>query len=147
MGIHKYLTPDQMWALFLEYELKTKESPFKKHVFVGKDGKSDYEDRERCLSFEGFYEYVCDHQDTKFDTSDPDLSDYFENKENRYSDFIRICSRIRRRIRKDQIEGGMAGIYNPSITQRLNNLTESTQTKTEGIQKITIERINKDTNK
>lgn len=145
MGIHKYLTPEQMWSLFLEYETKTKSNPIKKHVFVGKDGNSDYEERERCLSIEGFYEYVCDHPQTKFDTEDPDLSDYFENKDGRYKDFIRICSRVKRRIRKDQIEGGMSGIYNPSITQRLNNLTESTQTKTEGIQKITIERVNKNT--
>jgi hypothetical protein len=40
----------------------------------------------------------------------------------------------------------MAGIYNPSITQRLNNLVEKTDTKTEGIQKITIERVSQNTN-
>jgi hypothetical protein len=28
-------------------------------------------------------------------------------------------------IRQDQIEGGMAGVYNPSITQRLNGLKEN----------------------
>lgn len=57
-----------------------------------------------------------------------------------------ICSHIRKEIRSQQITGGMLGMFNPSITQRLNNLTESTQSKTEGIQKITIERVNKDTN-
>ena len=31
-------------------------------------------------------------------------------------------------MRQDQIEGGMAGMYNPSITQRLNSLVEKTQT-------------------
>ena len=46
---------------------------------------------------------------------------FFYLASSRYSDYIRICSRIRRTIRQDQIEGGMAGIYNPSITQRLNS--------------------------
>ena len=69
---------------------------------------------------EGFQNYL---EDNEIIT---DVTDYFENKENRYSEFIRICSRIRRVIRQDQIEGGMAGIYNPSITQRINGLTENT---------------------
>ena len=34
-------------------------------------------------------------------------------------------------IRNNQIEGGMAGIYNPSITQRLNGLVERTENKHE----------------
>ena len=37
---------------------------------------------------------------------------------------------------KDQIEGGMAGIYNPSITQRLNNLVEKVQE--DGNKNITV---------
>jgi hypothetical protein len=32
----------------------------------------------------------------------------------------------------DQIEGGMVGQYNASITQRLNNLTERVDTTTNG---------------
>jgi hypothetical protein len=56
-----------------------------------------------------------------------DLGNYFENKEKRYSDFVAICSRVKREIREDQIIGGMVGIYNPSITQRLNALTEKTE--------------------
>jgi DNA polymerase II small subunit/DNA polymerase delta subunit B len=80
----------------------------------------------------GFYEFVCDHPETRFDTDCPDLSDYFENKDNRYSAFIRICSRIKRGIKNDQITGGMVGQYNPSITQRLNNLTERVDTTTKG---------------
>lgn len=126
MGIAKYIeSPEQMWELFLNYEKEVKSNPFLKHVFVGKDGESQYEERERCLTMEGFYEFVADSEDCKI--SCPDLSHYFENKDDRYSNFVRICSRIKRRIRKDQIEGGMSGIYNPSITQRLNGLSEITR--------------------
>ena len=80
----------------------------------------------------GFYEFVCNHPETQFDTDSPDLSDYFENKDNRYSAYIRICSRIKRGIKNDQITGGMVGQYNPSITQRLNNLTERADTTSKG---------------
>ena len=55
-----------------------------------------------------------------------DISHYFANLDKRYTEYVAICSRIRKAVRNDQIEGGMAGIYNPSITQRLNGLTEKT---------------------
>ena len=45
-------------------------------------------------------------------------------KRQRYKRFSTIVTRIRKEVRNDQIGGGMAGIYNPSITARLNNLVE-----------------------
>ena len=53
-----------------------------------------------------------------------DLGRYFTNKDGVYDEFRTICSRIKRNIRQDQLDGGFTGIYNPSITQRLNNITE-----------------------
>ncbi|NBN88589.1 MAG: hypothetical protein EBV32_05840, partial [Proteobacteria bacterium] len=53
-----------------------------------------------------------------------DLSHYFANTNGRYKRFLTIVTRIRKEVRNDQIGGGMAGIYNPSITARLNNLVE-----------------------
>jgi hypothetical protein len=130
MAKHKYIeTPEKMWHLFEAYKKDVKDNPRVKHVFVGKDGNSDFERLERPLTMEGFYEYVCEREDTQFDTDNPDLSDYFENKEGRYNEYIRICSRIKRKIRQDQIEGGMVGQYNASITQRLNNLTDKQENK------------------
>jgi hypothetical protein len=55
------------------------------------------------------------------------IKDYFANTDGNYSDYLLICSRIKEAIREDQIGGGMAGIYNPSITQRLNGLVEKVQ--------------------
>jgi hypothetical protein len=60
------------------------------------------------------------------------VNDYFANTDNRYSEYTTICSRIEEAIRMDQIEGGMVGQYNASITQRLNNLTERVDTTTKG---------------
>lgn len=114
----KYIeTPEKMWELFEEYRKDVKSNPIKKHVFVGKDGNADYEERERPLTMEGFHNFCrkkigCVH-------------DYFANTGEAYNDYSIICRAIRDEIRQDQIEGGMAMIYNPSITQRLNGLVEN----------------------
>ena len=64
-----------------------------------------------------------------------DIHNYFDNTDNRYSDYRTICSYIKREIRNDQISGGMVGQFNPSITQRLNALKEHTDV-TSGDEKI-----------
>jgi hypothetical protein len=64
------------------------------------------------------------------------LGDYFSNRNDAYTDFSAICRAIKREIREDQISGGMAGIYNPSITQRLNGLVDKTQQ--DGSREVTI---------
>ena len=60
------------------------------------------------------------------------VHDYFANTGGRYSTFTTICKRISDEIRNDQIMGGMVGQYNPSITQRLNGLTEKSDITTNG---------------
>jgi hypothetical protein len=57
-----------------------------------------------------------------------DVEQYFWNKDNYYNDFVGICSYIKNEIRENQITGGLLGFYNPSITQRLNNLTDKVET-------------------
>jgi hypothetical protein len=122
MGKHKYIeTPEKMWELFEEYRTYVKSTPRKKHVFVGKDGNSDYEMLERPLTLEGFECYLYDRGVIA------DLGHYFANTDNRYDDYRTICHAIKKAIRTDQIEGGMVGQYNPSITQRLNGLREQTE--------------------
>ena len=122
----KYIeTPEKMWDLFAAYVEWAKNTPFKQKDWVGKDGDQVFREKERPLTMEGFERYV-------FGIGlNGDLSHYFGNLDNRYADYVSICSRIRKEIRGDQIEGGMAGIYNPSITQRLNNLVERTDNKHE----------------
>lgn len=118
-GKSKYIeTPEVMWQHFLNYKESIKSTPIQVQDFVGKDGDEVQRKREKPLTMEGFQNFL-DDQDII-----SDVTDYFENKDGRYAAYVRICSRIKRTIRQDQIEGGMAGIYNPSITQRLNCLVE-----------------------
>lgn len=129
MAKKKYIrTPAILWELFLAYGSKIKSTPILQHDFVGKEGDSVKREKERPLTLEGFYNFLDDQGIIT------DATDYFENKEGRYKDYIRICTRIRRTIKQDQIEGGMAGIYNPSITQRLNGLAEKQEVKVESFE-------------
>ena len=55
------------------------------------------------------------------------VEQYFTNQDDCYDDFIGICSHIKEEIRDNQITGGLLGVFNASITQRLNNLKEQTE--------------------
>jgi hypothetical protein len=123
---NKYIeTPEKMWELFEAYRKEVKNNP--RHItdFYGKDGEERIKPLERPLTLEGFENYVSDLDIIS------DLSQYFANTEQRYTEYQTICSRIRRTIKQDQIEGGMVGQYNPSITQRLNGLVDKQELKLE----------------
>jgi hypothetical protein len=122
-GRKKYIeTPEKMWKLFDEYKKKTKENPRTKVDYVGKDGNRVKTPLETPLTMVGFENYVFRKG------LNMELRNYFANDGGRYDEYMPICARIRGEIRQDQIEGGMVGQYNPSITQRLNGLKEQTET-------------------
>ena len=123
MGKNKYIeTPDKLWEYFKEYKEQTKSKPFLIKDWVGKDADQVHREKERPLTIEGFECWLFDNGIIG------DLSHYFANTNNKYENYLTICSRVKKAVRQDQIEGGMAGMYNPSITQRLNSLVEKTQT-------------------
>lgn len=116
-------SPEELWKWFEGYTKAIKANPFKVKDWVGKDADQVMREKERPLTMEGFENYVAD-------VGGPwDLKDYFANSDNSYTEFSPICARIRREIKSDQIEGGMAGLYNPSITQRLNGLADKQEIK------------------
>ena len=124
MAKNKYIeTPEKLWELFLAYKEYRKSNPKLVQDYVGKDGEAVYREREIPLTMEGFENYVADIPNMPMD-----LGDYFANTNDAYKGYSTICSRVRRNIRQDQIEGGMVSIYNPSITQRLNNLVDKQET-------------------
>jgi hypothetical protein len=152
MAKHKYIeTPEKMWEYFQRYRDEIKSNPIKLveqkkgNTIIPKNFNGEIKDLDsivelplqRPLTLEGFENWCADNEIIA------DLSQYFANTEQRYTEYQTICSRIRRTIRQDQIEGGMAGIYNASITQRLNNLAEKTENKTQ-IESTDISKIVKD---
>ena len=137
MPKHKYIeTPEKMWELFLSYSKKTKENPFKIKDWVGKDGDEVFRPKEKPLTMVGFENHCFIEQNII------SIDQYFTNKDKAYGEYVYICHAIRGCIQQDQIEGGMAGLYNPSITQRLNGLVEKQQTEIngEGLQITIIEK-------
>ena len=112
-------SPEQLYELFIRYKEDVKANPRIKSVFGGKEFEERAEPLERPLTMEGF-EIFCWHEVGC-------VEDYFKNTNKAYEEFSPICSRIRKEIRRDQIEGGMVGQYNPSITQRLNGLKEQVE--------------------
>ena len=126
MGKHKYIeTPEKMWELFESYVDYVKNNPRTIEKAL-QSGKVAIEKYRVPLTMEGFENYVANQG------LNQELSHYFSNAKNSYNAYLAICSRIRREIRQDQIEGGMVGQYNPSITQRLNGLTEKQETTHKG---------------
>lgn len=119
-------TPELMMKHFESYKDEVKKSPFLVKDWVGKDADQVYREKEKPLTFEGFENWLY------LNNIITDVSDYFENKDNRYAQFVPVCRVIKRIIRQDQIEGGMANIYNPSVTQRLNNLADKTDITSDG---------------
>lgn len=113
-------SPQEMWRLFQEYVQLVKSNPFLVQDFVGGQGMEVQRKKEKPLTMEGFTNYLWNNDIMR------DPKDYFSNKDGRYTDYIPVCTRVKETIRQDQIEGGMAGVYNPSITQRLNGLIEKT---------------------
>lgn len=142
MAKHKYIeTPEELAKHFDSYKTECKSNPRKKHVFVGKDGTSDYELLERPLTMEGFRAYCFAKVGC--------VKHYFDNTDNRYDEYSTICRAIKDMIRLDQIEGGMVGQYNPSITQRLNGLVEKTDNKNDNVninKNITVEVLKSEAN-
>lgn len=125
MAKHKYIeTPEKLYELFEEYKKETKAR--KRKIQKATNKGVQVEELEVPLTMEGFENYVFEMGVIN------DLGDYFSNKNNAYDEYSTICSRIKKFIKQDQIEGGMVGQYNPSITQRLNGLTEKTDVTSNG---------------
>lgn len=127
MAKHKYIeTPEKLYEYFNQYKDWVKNNPITIEDYVGKDAIRVMRQKPRCLTIEGFENYLANKDIIQH------LSDYFANTDNNYNDYSTICSRIKKEVRQNQIEGGMAGIYNPSITQRLNGLVDKKETEIKG---------------
>ena len=126
MGRYKLIeTPEKLLEMFNEYKEFTKANPRYKHQLCQRTAEMIKEPLEVPLTMEGFEIYCFEKQGVT-------ISNYFDNKHNAYEDFYSVCIYIKKMIRNDQIQGGLVGQYNPSITQRLNGLVEKSQVEQDG---------------
>lgn len=113
--------PDELLQAWEQYKatLKERAKEWPRVQYVGKDGERVEDYPKLPLTMEGFNVWAYAEYGV--------VRQYFLNQDGLYDDFIKICSHIREEIRHDQITGGLLGNYNPSITQRLNGLTDKSE--------------------
>ena len=123
MAKHKYIeTPEKLYELFERFKTYKKSQ---KRIIQKATPKGILEEAQTPpLTMSGFRVFAHKEGVT--------LNHYFANTDNAYEEYRTICRIIEDEIRQDQIEGGMVGQYNSSITQRLNGLTEKTDVTTNG---------------
>ena len=121
-----FRTPDELeiaWSAYKD-DLKQQAQEWLKVQYVGKEGQRMEDAYKLPYTMEGFNVFCYNNYGT--------VRQYFKNQDGLYDEFMPICSHIREEIRANQITGGLLGVYNPSITQRLNNLAENTKTELSG---------------
>lgn len=129
MGKPKYIeSPEQYQKLWDDYKKSVKDSPRLKHTFVGKDGISANEKRERPLTWDGFEVYTM----LMGYNNSADLSEYCNENNPSYNNYLPLSRAFKKEIRADHIDGGMTNIYNANITASLNGLKTQTETEIKG---------------
>ena len=116
-----YVGVDELWQLFLSYVESRKSDPIKVEDWVGAAAKRVDRKREKPLTKNGFFLYVKQVKGCW-------VRHYFEKRSAvTYEPYREIIEMIEESIKDDQIVGAMCGIYNPTITARLNGLTEKVE--------------------
>lgn len=116
-----FKSPDELEFAWKSYKenLKQEALEWVKVQYVGKDGDRREDEYKLPYTMEGFEVFCYNNYGC--------VEQYFKNQGDYYNDFVPICSHIKKEIRANQITGGLLGVYNPSITQRLNGLAEKSE--------------------
>lgn len=110
--------PEELYIVWEQFKenIKLQSEEWTKTHYVGRDGNKETEPLKVPYTFEGFLRFSRNKVG--------EVRQYFSNQDGLYEDFIPICRDIKDEIRENQIIGGLLMLYNPSITQRLNNLSD-----------------------
>ena len=119
--------PEELYKLFKDYKenLKEEAKEWVKLQYVGKDAARKEDPLKVPMTFEGLKRFAYEKHGY--------IDQYFKNKDDYYTEFVPVCSRIKSEIRENQIIGGMLGLFNPSITQRLNGLVDKKEQNIKGL--------------
>jgi hypothetical protein len=131
MGKNKYIeTPEKLWELFEAYVLNEKQNPMYKTDYVGKDGRAELTPLETPITFEGFECYLEDKGIISH------LSDYSANKDNKYSEYSTIITRIKRNCFVHNFKGASVGLFNANIIAKKLGLSEKVESQQTIIQRF-----------
>ena len=116
-----FKNPDELehaWELYKK-DLEAQAEEWFKVQYVGKEGERVTDNYKLPYSFDDFEVFCYKNFGC--------VEQYFKNTGGLYNDFVPLCTHIKKEIRANQIRGGLLGIYNASITQRLNSLVEKVE--------------------
>jgi len=131
MAKHKYIeTPEKLWELFESYVLHEKQNPMYKTEYVGKDGRTELTPLETPITFEGFECYLEDKGIIN------DLGDYASNKNEKYSEYSTIITRIKRNCFVHNFKGASVGLFNANIIAKKLGLSEKVETQQTIVQRF-----------
>ena len=113
MGHRKAIgTPTELFELFIEFKKWIFSEPIMKAEFNAKVGDIVYIPLQRPLTWSRFDTWIADKGIIE------DLEDYRQNRDDRYSDYGGIITRINREMKANKFEGASVGIFNANIIAR-----------------------------
>lgn len=130
----KYIeTPEKMWELFTKYVKNESENPMFKVEYVGKEGERVNTPLQVPITFEGFQCYVADLGIIN------DLGDYASNKNESYSDYSTIITRIRNNCFSQNFKGAAVGLFNANIIAKKLGLADKQDIKADVTNKFEVD--------
>lgn len=119
MGKHKYIkTPKELLDLWDEYKSSVKTDLIEQATSKGDVVSLSVREPYLRSGFEAFV----------FRKLDFGISQYLDNQDNAYTEYLGVITCIRKEWETDQIGGTMTGRYKaPNLTARLNNLTDKVE--------------------
>ena len=120
----KYIeTPEKLWEYFLDYVKHEQSNPMSKVDYVGREGFQVETKLETPITFEGFECYLADQEIIN------DLGDYEMNKDNRYTSYATIITRVKKNCFVHNFKGASVGLFNANIIAKKLGLIEKTDNK------------------
>ena len=115
----KIKTPEILWELFEQYVKHEAEHPMYKVEYVGKEGRVERTPLETPITFMGFECWLWDNDYIN------NLSDYQKNKDDRYTEFAPIITRITQNCFVHNFKGASVGLFNANIIARKLGLKDT----------------------
>lgn len=126
MAKHKYIeTPEKMWELFEDYVKNEVNNPMFKVEYVGKDGERVNTPLQTPITFEGFECWLSDNGYIG------DLGQYSANRDEAYTEYVPILTRIRTNCFVHNYKGAAVGLFNANLVAKKLGLVEKTDNKNE----------------
>ena len=117
-GVEAMFTdPAKLWVGALEYFEASDQRTWDEQNRVGKDGEEVIKHHPTPYTLSGLCVFL--GVNTQYFGSFRDSVTFKSNP-----DFDKVYTCINDIIRTQQVEGGMTGFFNPSLTARINNLTD-----------------------